>query len=330
MIRVRNLLSLLAALLPAVCLLAANPTTRWTGRDRQGQPQEIPAPGKPTVVVFLQPGQRQSELEISEVAPDLAKAKQFCILGVISGPGAGTRIATVDTKQWTWPLLADEAYTISGAFEVNAWPTTIIFDSQGNLAGRIAGHPLSLKNSLATYIAYVSGTLTRAQLDEELTRQQIVQDDADQKAHRHLLIVQQFLTSGRIDDAAAQLQQAQDLAPATEALRLLMARDLLILGQTTQADALLATLDGSSHRGELALLRARSAIASGNWPQAKAYLADAEAQTAESAPPGKAELPYWQGIFYEHEADYRQAADAFRRAYEGTLPDHGIPIPSHQ
>lgn len=322
MIRFRNLLFLSAVLLLATCLLAANPTTRSTARDLQNQPHDIPTAGRPTVLVFLHPGQKESDLAVSEVAQDLAKAKQLSILGIISGPADAAVRPAVDAIHWNWPLLTDPAYSLSGDFQVNAWPTTIIFDSQGNPVGRIAGRPYNLKASLAAYVAYVSGTLTRAQLDEELTRLQIVQDDADQKAHRHLLLVKQFLTSGRVEDAAAQMQQAQDLAPAAEALRLLMARELLLLGETTQADAVLATIEGTSQSGELALLRGRSAIAAGRWQEAKNLLL--KPQTSFPDPTSQAETQYLLGVIHTHNNDYLQAAQAFRKAYETTLPNHGI------
>jgi tetratricopeptide (TPR) repeat protein len=198
-----------------------------------------------------------------------------------------------------------------------AWPTTLVFDSQGNLVGRIAGHPLNHRASLAAYVAYVSGTLTRTELDEELTRQQIVQDDANQKAHRHLLLARQFLTSGRTDDAAAQVREAQQLHPSTPALRLLMARELLILGETTQAEALLGTLDAATQPDELAILKARCAIALGRWPEAKDYLQ--KTRPAAPDPATAAEMLYWLGMIYTHDADYPQAAEAFRKAYEATL-----------
>lgn len=315
MIRFGNLLCLFVVLLPAAWLLADNPTTR--ARDLNNQPHDIPTAGRPTVLIFLHPGQKENDLAVSEVANDLANAKGLSIMGIISGPADAAPRRAVDAMGWNWPLLTDPSYSLSGDFQVNAWPTTIVFDAQGNPAGRIAGHPINLKNTLAAYIAYVSGTLTRAQLDEELTRQQIVQDDADQKAHRHLLLVQQFLTSGRVEDAAAQLQQAQDLCPAAEPLRLLMARELLILGETAQADSVLATVEGTSNPGELALLRGRCAIATGHWQEVKDYLA--KAQAAQTDPAGKAEVQYWLGILSEHEANYRQAAEVFRKAYESTL-----------
>ncbi|GEM_PF-4473771 len=318
MIRFRKLFFLFAAVLPAAFLVAGNPTTRWTGRDLQDQPREIPTAGRPTVLVFLHPGQKQSDLAVSEVAQDLINAKQLSILGIMSGPADATLRPAVDALHWAWPLLSDPAYSLSGDFQVNAWPTTIIFDSQGNLVGRIAGRPLSLRASLAAYVAYASGTLTRAQLEEELTHQQIVQDSADQRAHRHLLLVQQFLASGRVEDAAAQMQQAQDLAPAAEPLRLLMARDLLLLGETTQADAILDTLDATTQSGELALLRARSAIAAGHWQKAKDHLL--QAQTTSSDATSQAETQYLLGLIYTHDSNYQEAARCFRKAYEAALP----------
>ena len=314
----RNLFSLFAALLPAVCLLGANPTTRLSGRDLQGQPHEIPAAGRPTVVIFVRPGQKQSEIEVSETAQELASSKQLSILGIISGPTDPTLQTDLDAMHWTWPLLTDPSYTLSGAFQVNAWPTTIIFDSQGKIVGRIAGHPPSLKATLAAYVAYATGATTREEMEEQLTRQQIVQDSANEKAYRHLMVVQDFLTSGRTDDAAAQLRQAQDLTPTSDSARLLMARDMLILGETTQADALLATLDSTTQPGELALLRARSAIATGHWQKAKDLLLQAQAATPD--PATQAETQYWLGILYTHNNDYQEAAQAFRKAYETARP----------
>lgn len=312
MILFRHLFATCTVLLPAVCLLGANPTTRVAARDLHNQPQQIPTPGRPTVLVFLRPGQPQSEQQISEISHDLGNAKQLSILGVVSGSPA-TRPTTMEAMQWTWPILPDETYAISGAFEVFAWPTTIVFDAQGSFVGRIADHPLNHRANLTAYVAYASGTTTLAQMEDELNRQQVVQDDADQKAHRHLLIAQQFLTSGRTDDAATQVRKAQELQPSAPAVRLLMARELLILGETAQADALLATIDKTSQPEEFALLRGRCAIALGHWDDAKGFL---HARPISSEPAIAAETLYWQGILHTRDADYRHAADAFRKAYE--------------
>jgi thioredoxin-like negative regulator of GroEL len=314
--RFRILAGLLMVLLQVGSAWAGSPTTRGVGNDLHGQRWEIPTAGRPTVVIFLRPDQKQSELEIDQVSQGLLQAKQVAVLGVVSGPDAGKRAQAVG--QWDWPLLADESFTLSGAFEVHAWPTTLIFDSKGKLAGRIAGNPASLKSKVAAYVAYVSGAMTRAQLDEELTRQGIVQDSGEQKAFRHLLLVQELLARGRVDEATAQLKQAHDLAPATESVRLLMARDMLLLGDAKEADAVLATLQGTSQRGEWALLCGRSAIVQGRWQEAAARLR--EAHDRPLGPAARAECQYWAGVVYQHDADFAHAAEAFRKAYESSRP----------
>jgi tetratricopeptide (TPR) repeat protein len=158
--------------------------------------------------------------------------------------------------------------------------------------------------------------MTRAQLDEELNRQQIVEDSAEQKALRHLLLAQQLLASGRSDDAKEQLKQAQDLTPTTEPVRMLMARAMLLLGDAKGADAVLTTLQGTSRPGELALLRGWSATVQERWKEARGCLLEAQNQPLD--PAGRAECQYWQGIIYQHDGDFPHAAEAFRKAYESS------------
>lgn len=278
--------------------------------DAAGKSLQLPVAGEVTLLVFLQPGQAHSDQAAAEVARQLASTPAIKVVGIVSGPAAWQRAAII--MQWPWPLLTDEDYAASGTFDVHVWPTALLFDAAGRPVARLPGFPQSFAARLAAYTAFATGKLTQAQLDAELTQLHLVQDSADQKAARHLLLAEQFLAGRRLADAAQQLRQAQDLAPAADPVRLRLVRAELRLGESKAADDLLAAIDGAAvPAAEMELLRGWTALAQGRWEEARSSLLQAKQDGAQPA-----EVEYHLGCLYAHDGDYQRAADSFRQAFQ--------------
>ena len=287
----------------------------WNGKDLAGNPAQVPAPGKVSVLVFVQPGQEQTRRQLADITKELPLAAgDLQLVAITSGPSALQHAREVEPAQWPFPVLVDEDYSASGKFEVHAWPTTVILDAHGTQVGRLPGWSVSFATSLPAYLAFAQGKSTRDELERALAAQGVVQDSSDQKASRHLMLAERLYQSDRRDDAAEQLKAAQDLAPATPALRLRLARAELLLGQVQKADDLLKTLEPAGlPAGELSLLRGWAAMAGERWPDAKALLLEALHQGADAA-----QTHYRLGLVFTHEGDQPHAAEAFRNACQST------------
>ncbi len=304
--------------IPTILLLLAMPLSvlAWQGQDAAGNRIEVPVAGQLSVVVFIQPGQSHSMREMDDVKQVLAGSaiRPVQVVAVVSGPDARRRALAIDAKQWSWPIAIDEQYACSGQFEVNAWPTAVLFDKAGKLAGRIAGSPLSFTSRFAAYLDFAGGRITRERLDEQLAESAVVEDSTDHKAMRHLRLVDQLLAAGRTEDAQAQLRQAQELSPTAEVVRLQLVRAMLLLNQAKPADELLAAVEGkSAQAGELACLRGWAACSLERWEQAEQFLSQARKEGAPSA-----EVDYRLGVVYLNEGKYQEAADSLRHAYQAT------------
>lgn len=293
----------------------------WQGLDVGGNRVEVPASDRVCVLLFLQPGQSHSQREMMELrkAVEAFDIAGMQIVAVVSGPNAGRQAASVEAKEWPWPVVLDEQYACSGQFDVHAWPTTVILDKTGKTVAHLPGFARMYTARVEAYLNFAGGKSTRAELDRQLSDFSIVQDSTDEKARQHLLIFDRLFASGRPAEAEVQLQQAHDLAPAAGQIRLHMARAMLLLSQAQAADDLLATLDAAAvGPGELALLRGEAAIALERWPEAKRLLLDARQQGISAA-----ETEYYLGLLYLHENDGREAAGCFRKAYEAATRPAG-------
>lgn len=268
---------------------------------------QLPVPGNVTVAIFVRPGQDQSQREIAEVEQVLGAYPEAKATAVISGPEA----KSASTKL-PWPIVLDEQYATSGRFEVHAWPSTVVFSPKGKAVGHLAGFPLNFRNNLQAYLAFAAGKSSRAELEQQLAEFRLVQDSADQKAWRHLLLVEELLAGGRVENARGELQHAEDLAPAGEKVRLRLAREQLRLGMTKPADDLLRTFgQKSGDPAELAFLRGWAAAEMGRWEEAERELLAALAAGIRPA-----EGQYRLGMVYELQQQFPLAAGAFRQAYE--------------
>jgi tetratricopeptide (TPR) repeat protein len=289
---------------------AAKPLRDTTGADLQ-----IPAPDKPTLLLFLRPGQSQSD-EAVKIATTLAKDRSLQVIGIISGDDAAAGTARLTAARFgngqAWRIVTDTDYTASGRYAVRVWPTTVVVNKVGESTAHLAGLPVTFANDLAAHLDFAAGKIDKAGLQKALADREVVADSAQQKAARHVEVALRLAAKGMADQARAELARAVELKVSEPHLLLSMTRVHLMTGNPKEALALLAQIkDGQFPAGEINTLKGWAAVQSGQWDQAKTLLTSASLLN-----PDPAEACYLLGRVYEHENDLPKAAQFYRKAFE--------------
>lgn len=317
-----------ALLLAVSCAHAQAPATAGRPlKDAAGRDLAIPAPDRPTLLLFLRPGQSQSD-EAVKIATTLAKDRSLQVVGIISGDDAAAGAARLTAARFgngqAWPIVTDTDYAASGRFAVRVWPTTVIINKSGESTAHLAGLPVTFVNDLAAHLDFAAGKIDRAGLQKALADREIVADSAQQKAARHVEVALRLAAKGMAEQARAELARALELKVTEPHLLLSMTRVHLMTGDPKEALALLAQIkDGQFPAGEISTLKGWAALQSGQWDQAKTLLT-----SAVMLNPDPAEACYLLGRVYEHENDLPKATQFYRKAFErsplgkemGTLP----------
>jgi peroxiredoxin len=68
-----------------------------------------------------------------------ADKKQFVILAVNAKQDRDTVRAFAEKNGYTYPILLDPNYKVSGQYRVRAIPVTFLIDKEGNVVGRVIG-----------------------------------------------------------------------------------------------------------------------------------------------------------------------------------------------
>lgn len=289
---------------------APQPLT-WSAKDTHDRGLAIPA-AQTSLLVFLRPGQSQSEETIKLLTPLLKDRKDIQLVGIISGDEAAVGAAQLEKSQWTAPIVADTSYDISGKFSVRVWPTVIIINPKGVTVAHLPGLPVTFSNDVAAYLDFAAAKIDQSALDKQLNNRQIVADSEDQKAARHAEVALRLAEKGMKELAQAQVAQALELKPANPALLLSLARTDLMTGDTRGAQALLDKIPAATPSPvELTVLRGWCALQSQRWADAKTLLLE-----ATKLNPDPAEAFYLLGRVYEHDADTAHAAECYRKAFE--------------
>lgn len=119
-----------------------------------------------------------------------------------------------------------------------------------------------------------------------------------------------------MDLARAELAKGLSLQPHDARLQLAMAEVMLMQGQAAEAVKLLDQLDpAKASVPGLPLLRGRALIMLGQWDAAKTALLAAAKDS-----PASADLAYAMGLIYQHESEWRHAAECFRAACDAKPP----------
>jgi tetratricopeptide (TPR) repeat protein len=308
------------AIAGATCagIAVAQPTTRpqvqgWSVNDVTGTKLTVPAgDGRVSVIAFVRGDQPQSSKALEQIRAIATDAKAVQVVIVFGGEKASEHAKA--RAALNWPTVADPDFAASGKLNVHVWPTTVVIDRSGNEVAHLAGMPTSFTNDLGAYIDLASSKIDADELKRRLANRDVVTDDPQQAAARHLQVARRLIDSGQLDQARAQIDQGLKLRPDNRALSVALARVLVLQGNATESLAVLERLpNDAAPPWQLAVLRARTLIALDRWPDAKSALGD-----ALKLNPDPGEAHYLMGLIYQHDKDDAHAAESFRQAYEAT------------
>ncbi|MFO8015058.1 MAG: tetratricopeptide repeat protein [Phycisphaerae bacterium] len=278
-----------------------------------GMSIEVPAGHKPAVLLFFMPGQDQSRKALQQMQSVLEGKSAFQRVVIVSGEDVAQPARTL-AEEASGSVVVDPDYGLSDTMSVMAWPTTQVLSPDGRKVGHLAGLPKSYAKDLASYLRYAAGDIDRQALQDRLSRSQAVTDSPTRMAHRHLEVANRQLAKGLIPEAAQEVERGLKLAPADAELRLAKARLLLLQGKPEQALAMLGSIDRASvPPWQIDSLRGRILVALGRWEDAGKVL-----RRAVGLNPNPAEAYYALGLLHAHREDWKEAAEAFRKAVEHT------------
>ena len=298
--------------LMALASLAHGGAVAWTAKDAAGRDVSVPMADKPALVVFLRPGQQQSDDAIAQIKSVLAKQPAAQPVLVFSGPdNVAAAQPYASARMITWPVVLDADYAISGKMNVHVWPATVIVATDGVELARLTSLPTSYAADLQAHLDFAAKQIDLATRDRRLATRQVVAATSQQAATRYLIIANALLDRGQVDDALAEVEQGLTREPNDAALRLARARMLLMQKKFDAALAAGDQLKDAVPAWQSSVVRAEALIGLERWPDAK--LAVDEALKLN---PNPAHANYLAGLIAAHDQDWKSAAAAFRRAYE--------------
>jgi len=303
-------------LLVLIVSVAHGGTVGWVAKDATGRDVAVPMADQAAVVVFVRPGQQQSDDALEQIKAVVAKQPAAQVVLIFSGPdnaAAGADYAAA--RRITWPVILDRDYALSGKMNVHVWPATIVVGSDGVELARLTSLPTTYAADLHAHLDFASRKIDKAELDRRLASKQVVAATTQQAATRFLIIANALLERGQVDDAMTEIDQGLTRDPNDASLR--VARTKIFLMQK-KFDAALAAADqltGAVPAWQSNSLRAEALIALERWTDAKTAAAD-----ALKLNPKPSRAHYLQGLIATHDQDWKSAAEAFRRAYEGRAP----------
>ncbi len=294
---------------------AANPResiiVNWSGRDINGTDVNLPAGGRPSVLLFLRADQVQSQQVVKMVAAATPQIGLAQVVAVFTGPQAGEHArAFAATGTINGPIIADASYTLSKLLGVAVWPATLVVQANGVVVAHVGGAPLSLTVELQAYLDLATKQIDRTELAGRLAQRELLADGPATRATWHLQMGRKLREEGKAEEARTILADGLKFQPNSTELWAEMARTLADLKQADQTMDLLNLLPaGAMPVWEQNLLRGRMSAALGQWDQAK-RLAAAVLKEKPDLP----EAHYLMGRIYEHDRDWEKAAQEYRAA----------------
>ena len=315
-LRIARTLAMAVAMLCAGVLLwaggeDAEKTFSVTTRATAGAAVRIPVADRATVMLFVRPEQLQSTRMIESVKRILADKPAAQVLAVLSGDRPDDQVQAY-AKTLPCPLVLDPDFTIVGQLRIRVWPTTVVIQSDGSELGRMAGLPPSYVGDLAAYLDFTAKKIDRQTLEQRLAADDVVADAPRQRARRHLQVALRMLERDDLDAASRELDQGLKHQSNDSMLLLTKARVLLLLQKPEEALAVLGRLDQNTALApSIEVLRGGALVAREQWDQAIPALL-----RAVKLNPNPSEGYYFLGMAYRHKGQWREAAAAFRKAFE--------------
>jgi thioredoxin-like negative regulator of GroEL len=285
----------------------------WAGTDVSGAKVAVPVAGRISVIAFVRGGQAQSDELLGLLPAALKDAPDLQVLLIVGGENAAEQARSLKQKENArWPIVVDGEFAASGQFNVHVWPTTVVVDPTGNQVAHIAGLSQSCATDLKAYLDFAAHKIDQATLTKSLTSHDVVADNSEQAAARHLQVAKRLIEGRELDAARSQIEQGLKLKPDDASLRLALAKLMLLQNQPKEALSVLDQLPASvAPPWQIGTLRGRALIGLERWDEAKKLLSD-----CTNLNPDPAEAHYLLGLVYQHENDWTHAAKSFRKAFE--------------
>jgi tetratricopeptide (TPR) repeat protein len=293
-----------------------------------GATLKLPDPVRPTALLFLLPGQPAGARTLADFRECINRAGppgSVQVILVVVGSDWKQEAQSLQDRKVPFPVVSDPQHQICERFNVHAYPTTAVLTKEGVVVGHLAGSPKDYSVELDAYLAFASGRIDRAGLDQRLRSGNVAVDSPAQMAQRHLQIARRLLGQGLIEQARVELLKAQAIHATDTTTQVLLAEALIDAGDTAAATAALSQVDASTGGPKVGVLRARILIAQDKWSDARDLLTKAIALN-----PDPAEAYYFLGRVYQHDGEADKAADAYRKAFESTDAGRrlGLSVPS--
>lgn len=316
----------LFSLAAATVLTSAQPVFAQTQPAQTQSSQNPPAaltlphPDQPAAVLFVRLDQAQSKVAISQLQSRVAAVEGLQIVVVVSGPGAKDAPESIGAG---WPVTRDADYELAGKLSVHVWPTLVALDGDGKIAGHVAGVSNTFVRDADAYLSLISGKIDQAELKNRLAAEHVVMDSPREKAARHVELSRRLMDDGKLDAARSELKQAMQLQPEDATIKLLAANAAIAAGGAEDAVAIINTIKpGEAPNWQVNVVRLHALVSLERWDEAKSLLPE-----TLKLNPNPCEAYYLAGLIYEHEKNYPQASEAFRKACElsSKLKPGGVP-----
>ena len=285
----------------------------WSARDTRGEEVRVPSANKCVcVLLFAMADQSRSQEAVRELAQAL-KGTNVQPVVVVSGENASAAARQFETTE-KWPLVADPTFAACGTFGVHVWPTTVIVSPDGVISNHLAGLPSNYLVDVEAFLAFAAGKIDRAELEHKLSGQNVISDDPEQMAARHLRVAERLLDKDLKPEAEKELNAAIALKPQVVESKVAIARLLLGFARTAEAIAVIDTIPADSiSPSQLNFLRGKALVLQGKYEKAADALVE-----AIKLNPQPAEAWYELGQVYDQLKDPAKAAVAYRKAFEAT------------
>jgi len=293
---------------------------KLSATDTNGSAINVPDGQKPVILAFVRAEQDQSKEALKAIKAGLSSHKAplaVRVIAIVSGNQAMEQAKALDhSGDCPGPVVADEKYDLSGKLGIHVWPTTVVVGADGKQLAHLAGMTASFATDLSTYLDYADGKIDQAGVQQRLTTRQVIGESSEGTVGRYILLAQRLLSSAEADKAKEELDEGLKKYPDDASLQVMMAKTLSYLHQPKEAMDLIDRIKpGAVPQWQIELVRGRAMMALDNWDKAKAVLPE-----ALKLNPDPMETHYLLGLVYEREGDFKQAAEHYRAAFEGTAP----------
>jgi tetratricopeptide (TPR) repeat protein len=301
----------------------AKQTVSLTIRDNSGAEVKVPHASRTTLLLFVRVNQEQSLRTIAETKKALAGTPPAQVIAVVSGRQDTDEIKKL-AATLPWPVVSDQGYKIVGKLRVRVWPTVIMILPNGTELARLTGSPQTYVSDMNAYLAFAAGKIDRKTLNKRLSSAGSVADSPYEMAGRHLRVAARLIERDQLTLAGKELERGLKIQPKNARLLLAKARLLLMLRNPKQAMDILSGLDKKSAlAARIGTLEGWAMVQLKQWDQAIRIL-----RVSVRLNPDPSAAYYFMGLAYAHKGMNKDAASAFRLAFESSDSGRLLPVSS--